>query len=76
MTQLSQSVSILVVDVCSGERLVVGVHMESATFDEILESLDRFVDSKKFSVENTVLRFGIVMSMSHNHTIRQGSPVT
>ena len=37
-----------------------GVDMKSSTLDEVPESLDRFVDSKKFSVESTVLLFGVV----------------
>ena len=60
MTQLSRSVSSLVVDICSGERLVVSVDMKSATFDEVPKSLDRLLDSKKFSVEGTIFCFGIV----------------
>ena len=59
VTQLSLSVDSLVVDVCSGERLVVSVDMESATFDEVPKSLDRLVDRKRFSVDSTVLSFGV-----------------
>ena len=39
---------------------MVGIDMESAIFNEVPESLDRLVDSKKISVESTVLRFGVV----------------
>ena len=39
---------------------MVSVDMESATFDEVSEFLDHLVDSKKFSVESTILRFGVV----------------
>ena len=60
MTQLLQNVGSLVDDVCSGERLVVDVEMESVTFDEVLESLDRHVDRKQFSVESTIPSFGVV----------------
>ena len=54
------SVGSLPVDLCIGERLVIGIDMELVTCNEVLESLDCLVDSKKFSVDGTVLCFDVV----------------
>ena len=60
MAELPWSVGIPVSQESSTKRFVVGVHMESTTFNEVAKTLDSLEDGEKFSVVCAVLGFSRV----------------